>query len=56
MPTKTNVRRIIPNNKRNFGKISDDFPIPDLTQIQTRSYERFLQADDANSAPMPLGP
>ena len=45
MPTPTTVRRIIPAKKRNFGRISDEFPVPDLTQIQTRSYERFLQAD-----------
>jgi len=45
MPTSTSVRRIVPGNKRNFGRIHDDFSVPDLTQIQTRSYERFLQAD-----------
>ena len=45
MATPTTVRRIIPAKKRNFGRIADDFPVPDLTQIQTRSYERFLQAD-----------
>jgi DNA-directed RNA polymerase subunit beta len=45
MPTSTTVRRILPAKKRNFGRISDEFPVPDLTQIQTRSYERFLQAD-----------
>ncbi len=45
MPTPTAVRRIVPPKKRNFGRISDEFPVPDLTQIQTRSYERFLQAD-----------
>ena len=45
MPTPTSVRRIIPAKKRNFGRIFDEFPVPDLTQIQTRSYERFLQAD-----------
>ena len=39
------VRRIIPTTSRNFGKIHDDYPIPDLTEIQTRSYDRFLQAD-----------
>ena len=44
-PPRPAVRRIIPAKKRNFGRISDDFPVPDLTQIQTRSYERFLQAD-----------
>ena len=45
MATPTSVRRIVPAKKRNFGRISDEFPVPDLTQIQTRSYERFLQAD-----------
>ncbi len=45
MPTSTSVRRIIPGKRRNFGRISDEFSVPDLTQIQTRSYERFLQAD-----------
>ena len=44
MPSST-VRRIIPKTSRNFGKIHDDYPIPDLTEIQTRSYDRFLQAD-----------
>ncbi len=47
MPISTSVRRIIPGKKRNFGRIADEFPVPDLTQIQTRSYERFLQADIA---------
>jgi DNA-directed RNA polymerase subunit beta len=47
MSTPTSVRRIIPGKKRNFGRISDEFPVPDLTQIQTRSYARFLQADAA---------
>ncbi|OJW07045.1 MAG: DNA-directed RNA polymerase subunit beta, partial [Planctomycetales bacterium 71-10] len=46
MPTPTTVRRIVPAQRRNFGRIHDEFPVPDLTQIQTRSYERFLQADD----------
>ena len=45
MPITTTVRRILPGKKRNFGRIADEFPVPDLTQIQTRSYERFLQAD-----------
>src|SRR4051812_30724667 len=46
MPTATTtVRRIIPGRQRNFGRIYDVFPVPDLTEIQTRSYERFLQAD-----------
>src|SRR4051794_5086685 len=45
MPTASTVRRIIPGQQRNFGKIYDVFSVPDLTEIQTRSYERFLQAD-----------
>jgi len=45
MPTKSTVRRITPGRQRNFGEIYDVFPIPDLTEIQTHSYERFLQAD-----------
>ena len=39
------MRRITPAKQRNFGRIYDVFPVPDLTEIQTRSYERFLQAD-----------
>ena len=45
MPTASTVRRITPERQRNFGKIYDVHPVPDLTEIQTRSYERFLQAD-----------
>src|SRR4051812_39420627 len=45
MPIASTVRRITPEKQRNFGRIPDEFPVPDLTQIQTRSYERFLQAD-----------
>jgi DNA-directed RNA polymerase subunit beta len=45
MPTASTVRRITPPKQRNFGRIYDVFPVPDLTEIQTRSYERFLQAD-----------
>ena len=45
MPTSSTVRRITPAKQRNFGRIYDEFPVPDLTEIQTRSYERFLQAD-----------
>ena len=45
MPTASTVRRITPGRQHNFGKIPDIHPVPDLTEIQTRSYERFLQAD-----------
>ncbi len=41
----TLVRRITPLPPRNFGRIRDDYFIPDLTEIQTCSYARFLQAD-----------
>ena len=30
-------------NIRNFGKIKDDFELPQLLDIQTKSYEDFLQ-------------
>ncbi len=30
---------------RNFGRLGDLIEIPNLTEIQTKSYERFLQAD-----------
>ena len=33
------------NEIRNFGKIGEAQPIPNLTQIQTESYKRFLQFD-----------
>jgi DNA-directed RNA polymerase subunit beta len=45
--TKSAVRRITPLPPRNFGRIQDQYHIPDLTEIQTHSYERFLQADVA---------
>jgi DNA-directed RNA polymerase subunit beta len=41
------VRRIVPKDVRRFGSFPELFESPDLTQIQTLSYERFLQADDA---------
>ncbi len=41
----SNAQRITPLPPRNFGVIEDFYDIPDLTQIQTTSYARFLQAD-----------
>ncbi len=38
-------RRITPQEIRRFGSGRELFSIPDLTQIQTRSYENFLQYD-----------
>ncbi len=44
-PISRAVRRITPLPPKNFGRIKDEWPIPDLTQIQTESYARFLQAE-----------
>ena len=38
-------RRLQPKEVRFFGTRRSVFPIPDLTRVQTRSYEAFLQAD-----------
>ena len=39
------VRIIAPTIERNFGRFGDASPVPPLTDIQTRSYDRFLQLD-----------
>ena len=39
----TAQRRLQPKEIRRFGSQRAPYPIPDLTQIQTRSYEAFLQ-------------
>ncbi len=36
-------RTLIFDEIRNYGEISDEFELPDLTQIQTASYASFLQ-------------
>ncbi len=38
-------RTIIPEKVRNFGRFGDAVEVPPLTDVQTRSYERFLQLD-----------
>jgi DNA-directed RNA polymerase subunit beta len=38
-------RRLIPEQVRNFGHFGDAIEVPPLTDVQTRSYERFLQLD-----------
>ena len=39
-------QRIVPTTDvRNFGRITGEFELSDLTRIQTESYSRFLQAD-----------
>ena len=36
-------RRLQPKERRRFGSLRPPYTIPDLTEIQTRSYEAFLQ-------------
>src|ERR1700761_9521448 len=39
------TRIIRPPLIRNFGRFGDAVEVPDLTDVQTRSYDRFLQLD-----------
>ncbi|MCS7045422.1 MAG: DNA-directed RNA polymerase subunit beta, partial [Gemmataceae bacterium] len=39
------VRIIKPTQVRNYGRFGDAIEVPNLTEVQTRSYERFLQLD-----------
>ena len=39
------VRTIVPKTVRNFGRFGDTVDVPTLTDIQTRSYDRFLQLE-----------
>ena len=39
------VRIIAPTRTQDFGRFGDAAPVPPLTDIQTRSYDRFLQLD-----------
>ena len=39
------VRIIKPTDVRNFGRFGDAVEVPPLTDVQTRSYDRFLQLD-----------
>jgi DNA-directed RNA polymerase subunit beta len=41
-------RTIVPSEVRNFGRIGDAIEVPPLTDVQTRSYDRFLQVDVPN--------
>src|SRR2546430_1396975 len=40
-------RTILPKDIRNFGHFGDAVEVPELTEVQTRSYDRFLQLDVA---------
>src|SRR5881275_2537502 len=49
------VRIIKPEQIRNFGRFGDTEPVPPLTEIQTRSYDRFLQLDVPPEKRQPFG-
>ncbi len=40
---------------RNFGKLGDAMPVPNLIEIQVGSYKRFLQADATSEKRTPTG-
>src|SRR2546430_10103840 len=48
-------RVIKPEQVRNFGRIGDAIEVPPLTDVQTRSYDRFLQLDTAPEKRTPSG-
>src|SRR6188474_3188848 len=39
------IRIIKPTQERNFGRFGDAVEVPSLTDVQTKSYDRFLQLD-----------
>jgi DNA-directed RNA polymerase subunit beta len=45
----TAQRRLRPTEVRRFGSLREHHAIPDLTVIQTRSYDNFLQYDVATA-------
>jgi DNA-directed RNA polymerase subunit beta len=49
------VRTIVPKDTRNFGRFGDTVEVPHLTDIQTRSYDRFLQLDVLPEQRTPTG-
>src|SRR5438046_10353956 len=44
MPIPAN-RIIKPTQERNFGRFGDAVEVPSLTDVQTKSYDRFLQLE-----------
>jgi DNA-directed RNA polymerase subunit beta len=48
-------RTIIPDVVRNFGRFGDAIEVPPLTEVQLRSYERFLQVDIPPDKRTPTG-
>ena len=49
------VRTIDQHEVRSFGKINAEYEISGLTQIQTVSYARFLQADRSSRDRLDIG-
>jgi DNA-directed RNA polymerase subunit beta len=45
----TAQRRLETSTTRRFGSGRDPYAIPDLTEIQTKSYARFLQYDSSQA-------
>src|SRR3954470_1810228 len=54
MPIKAQ-RTIVPTKIRNFGRFGDAIEAPPLTDVQLRSYERFLQLDTPPEERTPTG-
>jgi DNA-directed RNA polymerase subunit beta len=48
-------RTIIPERVRNFGRFGDAIEVPPLTDVQTRSYDRFLQLETVPEKRTPTG-
>ena len=48
-------RTITPEKTRNFGRFGDAEDVPALTDVQTRSYDRFLQLDVLPEKRTPTG-
>src|SRR5438128_11758264 len=48
-------RIIVSTETRNFGRFGDAVDVPNLTDVQTRSYDRFLQLDVPADKREPFG-
>ena len=44
MPIRA-LRTILPTQVRNFGRFGDAVEVPPLTDVQTKSFDRFLQLE-----------
>jgi DNA-directed RNA polymerase subunit beta len=49
------TRIIRPEQVRNFGRFGDAEEVPNLTDVQTKSYDRFLQIDVPAEKRQPIG-